>query len=322
MESVLGAPMSEMNPALAAYMKKLEGYSTDKVTLSLADSIWMKDEIAAYVKSDFLQTNKDYYDAEIYSAPFDATTTSDVNNWISDKTQGMIDKMLDESKEPKGIMYLINTLYFSGEWSEQYSETDVYTNNFYLSPENPIAAEFMRSAESTYLSDENTTGFIKPYKGGKLAFAALLPDESLTIEEYVATMSETKWENLFKNKKSCTVFSQLPKFAYDFSFNAGDALCAMGMPTAFDEVKADFSDMATLPDKNVFISFVLQNTHIEVDTNGTKAAAATIVGMDAESSTIMETKTVLLDRPFLYAIIDTETNYPLFLGAVVNPKQS
>lgn len=138
----------------------------------------------------------------------------------------------------------------------------------------------MNSTEGLYFSDENTTGFLKPYKGGEFAFAAFLPDEGVTISQYVAAMSAAKWKNLFDKSTPVAVKCTLPAFSYDFELEASPLLKEMGMPAAFDGEKADFSGL--LPD--AYIGEVIHKTRIEVDAAGTKAAAVTGIGMRCESA--------------------------------------
>ena len=308
METVLGAPREAMNKNLSAYMQYLDGLDTEKVSLSLADSIWIRDACASEIKENFLQINKDYYDAEVYASPFDETTLSDVNLWTKNKTKGMIDKILEE-RNPMDFMYLINALYFEGEWEEKYERDKVRDGSFFNADGSVSTVQMMSSEENVYLSDENTTGFIKPYKGGKLAFAALMPDEDTPIAEYVNSLNAEKWRGLFEEGKMGTSVScRMPAFSYEYEVEASDILKQMGMPTAFSAQNADFSDL--MPDS--YLGFILQKTRIEVDKSGTKAAAVTIGGMRCESAGLF----VSLERPFVYAIVDTENDYPLFLGAV------
>ena len=222
----------------------------------------------------------------------------------------MIDKLIDEIS-PDTFMYLINALYFSGEWAEKYEKKSISDGRFTSLDGSVSTVDMMNSTEGLYFSDENTTGFLKPYKGGKFAFAAFLPDEGVTISQYVAAMSAAKWENLFDKSTPVAVKCTLPAFSYDFELEASPLLKEMGMPAAFDGEKADFSGL--LPD--AYIGEVIHKTRIEVDAAGTKAAAVTGIGMRCESAA-PEEYVVRLDRPFVYAIVDTENNYPLFLGAV------
>lgn len=315
MERVLGMSKESLNVGLSAYLDKV----AESGALSVADSLWLRDTMKEKANADFLQRNKDYYDAEIYAAPFDKTTVSDINTWTENATRGMIKELIQEIS-PDSVAYLINALYFSGEWQNKYEKSDIAEGMFTAADGTASRVKTMKSSEGIYLSDENTTGFVKAYKGGEFAFAAFLPAEEISINEYVAGFSAEKWQGLFGHSSRESVICTMPAFSYDFSVTANGILKDMGMPTAFDAAKADFSGMFDLcPEENVYIGEVLQKTRIEVNEAGTKAAAVTEIGMKgfaAPNKTEIPVKIVILDRPFVYAIIDRENNYPIFLGAV------
>ena len=149
---------------------------------------------------------------------------------------------------------------------------------------------------------------------------ALLPDEDLSIEEYVAGLTGEKLEKLLNNPTYTDVNIKMPKFEYEYDIAMNDILKKMGMTDAFDAMSADFSAMGESERGNIFVSRVIHKTFITVDNLGTKAGAATVVQMDAEGAIInpKEPKTVYLDRPFVYMIVDNETNLPIFIGAVTS----
>lgn len=172
--------------------------------------------------------------------------------------------------------------------------------------------EFMCSTESVYLSDSDAVGFMKPYKNGRFAFAALLPDEDVNIDDYIASLSGEKLMKIFSSaKKNEEVDVKMPKFKAEYSTQLIDTLKKMGIEDAFDRKSADFS---SLIDKNdgAYIGTVMHKTFIEVDQEGTRAAAATLVGISKMSMPAINP--VCLNRPFVYMIVDTETNLPLFIG--------
>jgi serpin B len=177
----------------------------------------------------------------------------------------------------------------------------------------------MYSDEYKYLDDGKATGFIKPYAGNKYSFAALLPNENIQIDEYIQSLTGTGFLNMIKNAENIIVQTYLPKFKYEYEIKMNDALKTLGMPDAFHDGKADFKKMATSSDGNIYIGEVLHKTFISVDELGTKAGAVTKVEIQAECVIEYE-KTVRLDRPFVYAIIDNATNLPVFIGTVVNFK--
>ena len=264
-----------------------------------------------------MQTNKDYYDAEIFAAPFDQTTTNDVNAWVKEKTKNRIKKILDEV-EADSVMYLINALTFDGEWMEKYEKDDVYDRTFTALDGTEKTVSMMYSEEYTYLSDENAEGFIKKYKGGNYAFAALLPDKDIDFSEFVNSLTGEKLADILSEKQTRQVSVGIPEFSYEYDIEMNNALQAMGMESAFDRKTADFSDIGAA-DGNLYIGKVLHKTFIEVDTFGTKAAAVTLVDVKSESAPAPELS-VILDRPFVYMIIDTETDLPVFIGTMTNIK--
>ncbi|MEG2026054.1 MAG: serpin family protein [Gordonibacter sp.] len=180
----------------------------------------------------------------------------------------------------------------------------------------------MRSTEGTYLEDSDTTGFTKSYEGGRYSFVALLPSEGKSLQEYVTALSGVKLRALLDGATHETVYASIPQFEGDFSMELSKELAAMGMPDAFDPLRADFSDMGTFADSdlNLVVGSVVHKTYIAVDEHGTKAAVATFIGMNsaAASTEPAKPKTVTLDRPFVYLIVDHETDMPVFIGAVAD----
>lgn len=308
MEAVLGSgmPMEELNAYLYAYNENLSE------ELVLANSIWFRQN-ALDVNEIFLQTNKDYYDAEIYAAPFDTTTIRDINSWIRNKTKNRIDNMLDEI-DADSVMMLINALTFDGEWMEKYEKNDVKDVIFTTLDGTEQNVKMMFSEEYKYVSDENAVGFIKNYKGGNYAFAALLPKETVHFSDYVDSLTGETLAGILNQVSNRFVEVGIPEFKYEYEIEMKNTLQTLGMENAFDSAKADFSDIGTA-NGNLYIGKVLHKTFIEVDTHGTKAAAVTIVDVKNESC-IMPEYQVILDRPFVYMIIDTETNLPVFIGTM------
>ena len=318
MEQVLGSgiKMEDLNAYLKGYAKKLT--ENGKVKFQIANSIWLKDTPDFIANPDFLQIVADYYGADVFKAPFDDTTLSDINYWVKENTDGMIEKMLDELGE-NSIMYLINTLLFDAEWSNPYTEGAVHQKTF----TNILGAEkkvpMMYSEERRYLEDEDAIGFVKSYKGGKYKFAALLPNEGVNIYDYIAGMTSERLTSVLANSILCYVDAVLPKFSYDYSIETSKVLTEMGIVSAFGE-NADFSALGSSSVEGpMHIEKVLHKSFITVDTFGTKAGAATSTGMETEGVP-MDPKNVTLDRPFVYMIIDAETNLPIFMGAVVELK--
>lgn len=306
MEALLGGDPERLNAAVGAYLDSL---SPDG-PLSIANSVWVRNTDDLAVRQDYLQKAVDYFDAEVFKASFDDTTVRDINGWVSKNTDGTIEKII-ESISPDDLLYLINTLLFDAEWAEQYTKAQQKDGIFHASTGVDRTVTMMFSSESIYLEDGGAQGFIKPYKGN-YAFAALLPPEGMTPEQYIATLTGEKLTAILKNaKQDALVNATLPKFSYDYSTELSEVLKAGGMPTAFDPTAADFSGIAD----GLYIAEVLHKTHITVDACGTKAGAATSIALRATGMPT-EVHTVTLDRPFVYLIIDTANTIPLFIGTV------
>lgn len=313
METVLGRgiPLAELNEYLYSYSSNLP--SLKKCKLKIANSIWFRDEAARLqVEKAFLQTNANYYGAEAYKSPFNKQTLAEINNWVKAHTDGMIEEIL-ESIDADAVMYLLNAIVFDAEWEKAYTRENVRPGTFFGAAGRRQEAEFMHSEESLYIETESATGFIKPYAGGKYSFVALLPKED-DLANFLSTLSGESFLQTIVNAENTLVNASLPKFGYDCSIVLNDCLKNMGMPLAFSAAEAEFAALGKSSLGNIFIGEVVHKTFIQVDEKGTKAGAVTKVEVKDEA--YFETKSVILDRPFAYAIIDTATNLPIFIGSL------
>lgn len=317
MEAVLGMPIEQLNSWVKRYMANLP--EEEKYKLSLANSIWFKDAESFTVNEDFLQTNADYYGAGIFKAPFDNSTFKEINEWVEDNTDGMIKDILDEIP-PEAVMYLVNALAFDAEWQNIYKENQIRDGKFTTEDGEKRDVELMYSSEGMYLEDEKATGFIKYYKDRKYAFAALLPNEDITVSEYIETLDGEHLNELLINAQQTRVSTAIPEFETEFKVEMSDILKEVGMADAFNYTVADFSKLGESTEGNICISRVIHQTYINVDGKGTKAGAATVVEMKAESAMepLEPPKEVYLDRPFVYMLIDCETNLPFFIGTMMD----
>ncbi len=315
MEKLLGGELTieELNEYLHAYVNSLP--SEEKSKMHIANSIWFRDdENRLKVEKDFLQTNADYYGADAYKSPFDATTLKDINKWVKDNTDGMIDKIL-ESIDPNAVMYLINAITFDAEWQTVYSKQSVYDGEFTDIGGKKQTVTMMHSEEGQFISDSKAKGFIKPYKGAKYSFAALLPNEGVDLYDYISGLSADTLQSTLKNVTYCDVVATMPKFSYEYDLKMNSVLAEHGMVDAFSDKDADFTKLGRSSWGNIYVHDVIHKTFISVDELGTKAGAVTKVEMRDECA-MWPRETVTLDRPFVYMIIDNATNLPIFMGAV------
>ena len=312
MEALLGGdiPMETLNEYLYSYIKALPSEKTAK--LNIANSIWFRDN-GFSAKKAFLQKNADYYDAAAYKSPFDKKTLRDINNWVKKNTDGTIEKIIDDF-DPNAVMYLINTVLFDAEWENIYKKDEIRDGAFTALDGKKKTVPMMYSKEHRYLDDGKATGFIKPYKNG-YSFVAMLPNEDVSLGDYIASMTGGTFIDMIKNAKDVPVETAIPKFSYDYDIEMSSALEALGMTLPFDPERADFSALSD--SGNIFISRLLHKAYIAVDEKGTKAGAATAVEIK-ETAYIVDIYRVTLDRPFVYAIIDDAAGLPVFIGAVTD----
>ncbi len=316
MEDVLGMTTEELNLYMYSYINSLE--QGKKYKLNLANSVWFTDDNGFKVNKNFLQTNADYYGADVYKTSFDRTTLSDINKWVNEKTDGMIPKILDEIPG-EAVMYLVNALAFEAEWDYTYESSDVSGGTFTKEDGSTCNASYMYSLETAYLKDENAKGFIKYYRDNKYAFAALLPDEDITVSEYLESLDGEALNNLLSNPKEKYVMAYLPKFETETDLEMSGVLQNMGIVEAFDCNKADFGKLGTSTAGNIHINSVIHKTSIKVEEKGTKAAAATVSEyIELGIEYIPNAKTVKLDRPFVYMLVDCENNIPFFIGTMMD----
>ena len=294
---------------LNAYMRAYCDFLTESEELKIANSVWT--DSSAEAKRAFLQKAVDSYSAQLFSAPLsDPKTVESINSWVKKNTDGMIPKIIEKA-DRYAVMMLVNAIAFDAKWETPYRRSDIEKLEFTSYSGSKKKTDFMCSTENVYLKDGGTVGFMKPYKNGRFAFAALLPDENTGIDDYVASLSGDKLMKIFSSaKRGNEVNVKMPKFRAEYSAQLIDTLKKMGVKDAFDSKTADFSSL--IENRDAYIATVVHKTFIEVDENGTRAAASTLVGADTMS--LMEPYSVFLNRPFVYMIVDTETNLPLFIG--------
>lgn len=311
MESAFGMTTQEVNAFIYSF---LDGRGD---ALKLANSIWLTDDNRFRVSQNFLETNADFYQADIFTAPMDGTTLDAINRWVEEKTDGMIPRVLEEIPG-SAIAYLVNALAFEAQWPEPYRESAVHESVFTTEAGGEQIVELMYSTESDYLEDDLAEGFLKYYDGRKYAFAALLPREGVSVSEYVQSLTGDHLQSLLAQPQDVTVHAAIPKFETEYSTDLSGVLAELGMVDAFDPIYANLTGIGTLEGGNLYISRVLHKTTITMAEQGTKAGAATVVEMAAGAAYMEDIKTVILNRPFVYLLIDCEENIPFFLGTLMD----
>lgn len=312
-EKLFGFSVDEANAYLYTLAHSL--YNGDGAKVELANSIWFGKDGRIAVHDDFLQVNKSYYDAQAYEEDFfDQKTVDKINKWVSKHTDKMIDEIID-AIDPDAVMLLINALVFDALWSKPYENFQCQKGTFNAYDKSKSDATFMKS-EETLIRTKNAVGFRKYYKNG-YEFVAMLPDGD--VFDYVNSLSGKELGKILSGKQNDYGYrakAYLPKFEYDYDVSLYKALESMGLKKAFSSSEADLSGIGSSPWGNLYIGDVLHKTHIEMTQAGTRAAAVTAVEVLAESAAPKKIVDVKLDRPFVYYIIDSKTNLPLFMGVV------
>ena len=310
MEQVTGMSADELTDLLQAY-----GALADDGPLSVANSVWLRDSDGLVVEDDFLETCGERLGAQVFSAPFDDSTVDDVNAWISEKTHEMIPQMLNQISDDAQLL-LVNALAFEGGWEDPFDSELTSPDTFTREDGTEQDVTMMRSTEDSYLEGELATGFVKPYEGYDYAFVGLLPAEGVTVDELLASLDGNTLEELLTPVADAGAEIGLPKFTAIYEAELGGALRALGMTDAFDRDLADFSRMGTSDTGPLAVGGVLHKTFIDVNEEGTRAAAATVIPMEgaAAPSGPIEYHEVILDRPFVYLIVDLRTDLPVFAG--------
>ena len=313
-ETLFGITAEQLDKAISFYSNSLS--STDKAKFESANSIWFTDRDDFKANEDYIARVLGAYFPSLYTVDFRKSATVDeINGWVSDHTDEMIDKIVDEL-DPLTVMVLINAIVFDAKWGSEYTRDQVRVSTFHSYGGGDQTVDMMRSTERGYISMNNAEGFEKYYNGGKYKFVALLPDEDVDVYDFVEGLDVAALKNALDNASRKPVYAGLPKFSYDYDLTLNDALNSLGITDAFNPSLADFTKMATVDGENIYISKAIHKTHIDVDEGGTKAAAVTAMHLEAAVAVEDEPKWVVLNRPFVYMIVDCEYNLPIFMGIV------
>jgi serine protease inhibitor len=285
----------------------------DQVQFTIANSIWYK--LGYEVLADFISINREYFDAAVEELDFSDPGAKDIiNGWIEEKTNDKIKDMLNYIPS-NAVMYLVNAIYFNATWKYQFDPEDTFEGDFHLEGGGQAQTDFMK-VEGTfnYTIHEDFTAVELPYGDSTFSMVVLLPNTGITIDALVGALDAESWNSWFSSSYPTNVLIELPKFKYGFKSLLNDPLTDLGLGIAFTE-SADFSKIT--PGGGIFISRVIHQTFIDVNEEGTEAAAATIVEMleSAGPGTFFRA-----DKPFLYVIKENSTGALMFMGKVGKPE--
>lgn len=313
-----GADPMEQQAFAAAMMDRIN--SSDDVEFHTANAIWTNQlRMSSGLNPEYQDYIEEYFDAEADQEVFSMDTVEEINSWIDEHTNGMIDHVLDEL-EPEAAAVLVNTIVFEGPWAEAYEDYQVQQMTFTTSTGSETEVQMLCDSSHYFYENEEATGFIRYYEGGQYALLVMLPtDESISANEFLADFSAEDYNEFISNRTDeYDVYTRIPEFEYDYISNINGILQDLGVQAAFDSENADFTGIGLCDNGNrLSIGSVLHKTHIELDCDGTRAAAATVIVMDGATAVApeeVETRYVYCDRPFAYAIVDSSNMNPIFLG--------
>lgn len=313
--SLDGMSLDELNSAQQELRNQLLD-STSDITLSIANSLWSKQGYA--FDTTFLANTRNYYSAKLSELDFaspDAPVT--INDWVKENTRGKITKMIDKIPD-NAILYLLNAIYFKGTWTYQFEEANTGDLIFHHpSGDRPRPLMSLRT-DFDYFEDGLMQAVRLPYGESKqFAMIVLLPRETTTLAALADSLSFERWQTLTAELSMRAGTVRLPRFTLNYETGLNEPLTAMGMDKAFDPFGADFSRMISGVGGNVYITAVKHKTFMEVNEEGTEAAAVTSVEVGITAFPGPPPPfTMIVDRPFFCAIADKESGLILFMGTV------
>lgn len=305
---------------LSHYMMNRFPYEMEDRKMTLANSAWLDKRFVP--TTEWIDTLS-LYKAEIFNEALPTEQTMNaMNSWINKNTEGLIQKMLEQPLDDKARLVLFNALHFNGKWAKPFEANDTYKRPFYVLNDAVVDVEMMHQTGSfDYICDKDFEGVILPYKDDKYSMVAVKAIDGTNIREKMEMITPEKISDMMDKKNDIRINLALPKFTVEFDRNLNESLQSMGIKMAFDDVLADFSGIGKNDNgNNIYISLVRQKAKVIVDEEGTEAAAVTEVAMfECTSAVIDMPKTVEFDRPFVYMIMDNETQIPVFMGIMDNP---
>ena len=286
-----------------------------KVTLNISNSIWINDRVM--VKPDFIQQMEDYFLSEVMNLDFSSSNSVQaINTWVDEKTNGKIEKIVDQLSESQ-LMLLINAMYFKGDWKYQFNPENTQESDFYMQDGSTKKVKMMSNGgkDYTYYTGENFDAVRMPYGRDIMAMYVFLPKKEYNIDAFISGLEMVEMSQWFSSFDSLRnvgddFIFKLPKFQLEYEKLFNDILKNLGMEVAF----TDDANFGKISDHPMWIDFVKQKTFIEVNEEGSEAAAVTVV-----SFTDSMPPRFVVNRPFFFLIRDDRSGTILFSGKIVEP---
>lgn len=311
-----GMSLQDINQANNALKTSLEN-ADPAVQMSIANSLWAKQGIS--FKPEFMQQNQQFYGAKVTELDFrNPDSVNVINSWVKENTKGKIDTIVDKLK-PDDVLFLINAIYFKGNWTKPFDKSQTTNRPFNLSNDSQKQQPIMsQSGKYRYYENDSFQAVSLPYGKGRMSLYVFLPNQTKTLDTFQQQLNSDTWQQWMNQFAMRQGSVQLPRFKFDYNIKLNKALKSLGMEKAFSP-GADFSNMTSA---SVAINEVKHKTFVEVNEEGTEAAATTSVGMALTSARMPaeEPFKMVVDRPFFCAIRDNQTGTILFMGSIKDPK--
>ena len=318
-DALFGLSRDALNSLCARFLAdyaKLGG-STEA---TLVNSLWADPDAA--LANGFVLRCQETYGAQLFQQDLqDPETVKAVNGWVSDATRGLIPSVVDKFSDD-AVLALINAVYLKNKFTRPFETPHSEWEMDFTADDGTVShpkGMHNGTRNEEYIRTEDGQGVLLPYDDGRLGLLLMLPEEGVPLTDYLAGWAEGTISDLLSSRQSALVSLTCPKFKAEWGGSLGNALSAMGLERAFDDRRADFSAMGSVPDRpesNICIGDVIHKTAFEINEKGTEAAAVTVVEMIAPTAAMPPQDLIRLsfDRPFVYGIVDLEMGLPLFLG--------
>jgi len=312
-----GMSLSDINTSyknISSYLSALDA----QVIFQNANSIWYRNGFP--VLPAFTSVNKTYFDAEVASLDFTQPTAAQtINSWVDTKTNGKIPTIIGGNIPSDVVMYLINAIYFKGAWTSRFDTANTKEAPFTCADGSVTQCNFMNQEHTfAYYGDNSLQAIDLPYGDKSFSMTILLPAAGTSIDQFASALTQLQWDAIISKLDSAEVDISLPKFTLNYSRSLRDDLTALGMGIVFDPMRADLSRISQTG--GLSVSDVLHKTYVDVNEEGTEAAAATVIIMVGNA--YIQTPVMRIDHPFIFAIREHQSGTILFIGKIDSPAGS
>ncbi|MDE5746483.1 MAG: serpin family protein, partial [Acetatifactor sp.] len=314
LEKLLGENHRQLSEQCLQYFQGMQ-----EIELELADSAWLDQSLQ--VEEQWLETVQESYKGEVYRVELSSQQTmTDINTWAEEHTRGLVKEFLDQPLPADARLCLLNALYLKADWQRSFEGYVTHEQTWYREDGEEKQVDTMRKLQEhfDYVADAGMDGVVLPFSGEELVFLAVRPQAGQTARELYGQLTPEQIARLLEGREGRLMNLFLPKFTAACDQELNELLQGLGEERAFSSALADFSSLCA--DEELYIRLVRQKAVMELNEEGVEAGAVTMVEMDrAAGINLEETLEMNLDHPFVYMILDLDTQIPLFVGIMDDP---